>query len=112
MSILAVVHVAERDQIIAGLELHGYLPYRDQWGWCKVWSDALEKGCLAKRFPPDVDGNNWDVRVMVSSMVLLHAERCEWSDIPDDVLEQLAAGKTRKYKHIVTPNNPLAYDHS
>jgi hypothetical protein len=89
-----------REQIIADLILHGYVPYADIYGWVKIWSVELDTGRMCKFFENGVDGPGWDVRALISRFALTHAAEVPWHRIDDDQLAQLTAAELPpKFRH-------------
>lgn len=80
-----------REQRIAHLMLHGYLPYADTHGWVAIWSEERGEGRMCKYFDEGVDGPGWDVRPIISSLALTGKNEVPWHRIDNDQLGVLAA---------------------
>lgn len=77
-----------RDQIIADLILHGYVPYANAPGWVSIWSEERQQGRMCKFFEDTQDGPAWDVRPIVSNLAL---HEVPWHRIDNDQLAKLVA---------------------
>lgn len=81
---------ATREQRIAHLVLHGYLPFIDTHGWMTVWNG--ESGRMCKYFHKGNAGPGWDVRAIISRFAILHHNEVpSWEVVTSEQLAQLTA---------------------
>lgn len=97
-----------RDQKIADLILHGYVPYANKFGWVKIWSAERGEGRMCKYFKKGAEGPGWDVRAFSSDLALMGADEVPWHRIDDDHLSQLLLEELPpKFTHVATAADPL-----
>jgi len=89
-----------RDQIIADLQLHGYVPYANPFGWVAIWSNDQDRGRMAKFFTTGDDAPGWDVRELISTLALNDYHEVPWHRIQPEELKQLTAKELPpKFRH-------------
>ena len=87
-----------RDQKIADLVLHGYVPHRNTFGWAIIYSDERGEGRICKKFD-----KGWDVRA-IKFLLPGHSEEVSWGEISDGELGQLLLEEVPpKYQHAMVP---------
>lgn len=98
-----------RDQIIADLALHGYVPYVDPWDWVAIWNG--ETGRMCKFFEDTEDGPRWDVRgPLISILAMAQKVEVPWHRISDEQLAMLTSPEMPpKVRHRVprSPDDPF-----